>query len=137
MTDEPDPPRKIYKLGQAKFERVNETAPPIDQTPISDMAANPSPAPAAEPSPNDVHRMLHENRAVEKEAGLDELAPKPRKKSRRKRDYFLLMAVGNAFFGSVILKYGLLNIAGIYAFSGIIFFSVSLTWVMWFIVDDY
>jgi hypothetical protein len=135
MTDEPDPPRKFYKLGEAKFQRVNEAAPPPIEGAISGAAGNAPPAPP--PLPNDVHRILLENRAIDHEAGLYDLAPKPKRKSRRKRDYWILMFLFNGLCGLAIAHFGLLTIPGMYAFAGMIMVSAGLTWVMWFIMDDY
>jgi hypothetical protein len=135
MYDEPDPPRKFYKLAEAKFDRVNEAAPEAAITPISDQARE---TPATEPSKeNDVHKILLENRAVDKAAGWFDVSYRPKRPSRRKRDYWLLLITVNLFFGAPLAYFGVKSIPGFFALGGIIFCSISLTWVMWFIVGDY
>jgi hypothetical protein len=136
MTDEPDPPRKFYKLAEAKFDRVNDAAPTAESSSISNQAA--SEANPAEPlRENDVHKILLENRAVDKAGGLFDVAPVVKRPSRRKRDYWLLLLMGDGFFSLALAYWGLRSIPGLFAGAGIIFFSISLTWVMWLIMDDY
>jgi hypothetical protein len=136
MTDESDPPRKHYKLGEAKFERVNAAAPAAEDSSISNQAAGGA-KPAEPPKESDVHKILLENRAVDKDAGLFDVAPVVKRPSRRKRDYWLLLLMGNGFFSIPLAYWGLRSIPGLFAGAGIIFFSISLTWVMWLIIDDY
>ena len=83
--------------------------------------------------------MLRENHAWENAAGLNELAPKARRKSKRKRDYLVTMLVANppmwALFAFALYYRNPYLLA--YAGGGIVLFNVSFTWVMWFVVDDY
>lgn len=88
--------------------------------------------------PNDVVSIRHELRDREKAEGQDRMEIRKRK-SRRKRDYLLVMTVLNVGFGAV-LAYGILHrnpVLMIYAFSGMVLSSVGVTWVMWFIMSDY
>ncbi|HEX2851885.1 MAG TPA: hypothetical protein VHO24_01515 [Opitutaceae bacterium] len=117
MPDEPDPPRKFYKLKEAEFVRVN--------------------APTNEPDAADVHAILRGNREKADAAGLNELTPKPKRSSRRKRDYWIMFVLVNGFFGAVLRFYGPRSIPGIYAIAGITLFTCALTWIMWFLMDDY
>ena len=64
-------------------------------------------------------------------AGLNDLAPLPKRKSRRKRDYFLCLVGGNALLGLGFM----LN--PVFAGAGIVIFNIGLTWIMWFVMDDY
>src|SRR5688500_9204977 len=100
MSDEPDPPRKFYQLKPKEFEQVNPpvTGAPADSAPTGVQghlqAANtrPGSAPApAKPSGalNDVQAILRDNLARANAAGLNDLAPKPKRRSRRNRDYWL------------------------------------------------
>ena len=123
MPDEPDPPRKVYRLGKAEFHRVN---------PESDATATRTAVPE-----QDVRAILRDNLDRANAAGLNELKPKARRPSRRKRDYWLLAILGNAFFGGALAHFGLKTIPGLFAFSGIVFFTCALTWVMWVLMDDY
>jgi hypothetical protein len=81
--------------------------------------------------------MLQQNREVEKKIGQDVIIVPEKRKSRRKRDYWLVT------IGVNLLLVGLVSIARfnpislIYGFAGVILFNLSFTWVMWFVVDDY
>lgn len=159
MPDEPDPPRKFYELKPREFEAVNAQprhpgesppaagAPPgpqPDAIDINDLirSANaggaglsPKAGPVVE---NDVHAILRDNLARAEAAGLNELAPKPRRKSRRKRDYWLLMAGACAVFGTILLTSGPRHpITFILALGGLVISTVGLTWILWFVMDDY
>lgn len=159
MPDEPDPPRKFYGLKPREFEAVNarprypgESPPAAGTDPASRPAAidvndlirsaNPNGAGGlSKASPvvkNDVHAILHDNLMRAEALGLNELTPKPRRKSRRKRDYWLLMAGACAVFGTIILKSGPREpVTFIFALGGLAVSTVGLTWVMWFVMDDY
>lgn len=143
MPEEQDPPRKFYELKEPEFESVNARSdhlPTIDvreHFKSSSLSGVPVPKPA--PETNDVHAMLQQNVARATNAGLNELAEKPPRRSRRARDYWFLMISGNAllillFVGAVASRNAFLM-----AFSagGIGLLSAGLTWVMWFVMDDY
>jgi hypothetical protein len=141
MHDEPDPPRRHYQLKEREFDRVNPRAgeaadsAPID---INDLyrSANgtrPGMKPPAIPPPvdNDVLAILRENHARAEAAGLNAITPPPKRKSKRLRDYLVLMVAGNAYF-----------IAGLYinpvfAGAGLVLFNISLTWIIWVVMDKY
>jgi hypothetical protein len=154
MADPSDPERKTYRLKPAEFERLNA---PIRQSSANDPSASP---PATAPAndapidvrdlarqaaagapllggnspanrPNEVHALLRLNRDKAHAGGLDELAPKPPRKSRRKRDYILALLIGNA-----VLIVGTL-IQPVFGAAGLIIFNVGLTWIVWFVIDDY
>ena len=159
MPDEPDPPRKFYQLKPTEFERVNPARPPV-----ADPSAAPDPGPSgATPTEridvrdlnrqaigtapllgvnapvnraNEVHAMLQGNLDAADAAGLNEVPFQPKRRSRRKRDYWLLLITGNAIFGFFALKGGSV-VTLVYSGAGIIFFTLGLTWVMWFVMDDY
>ena len=121
MPDEPDPPRKVYGLKAKEFERVNREEP----------GSTPPPA-------NDVFSLQRELREREIAAGMDELKPVDRPRSkRRRRDFWLLLLGGNGLFAGSVAVIGPNPVTLIYAFSGAILFTVGLTWVMWFVMDDY
>jgi hypothetical protein len=121
MPDEPDPPRKFYQLGKAEFARANPEA----GTPE-----------AAAPQP-DAKAILQGNLSRANAAGLNELVPKAKRASRRRRDFWILFLLGNGFFGGSLAYFGMTTIVGVFAVGGIIVFSCALTWVMWFIMEDY
>src|SRR5581483_7471813 len=120
MPEENDPPRKVYQLKPRVFDAINElpkgpeqVAPlplPVPPSPegkieirdIYRQAATSGPLLSTQVKPvvpNEVHTILRDNLAHANAAGLNDLAPKPRRKSRRKRDYWLLMTVAGGFFG--------------------------------------
>lgn len=159
MADDSDPPRVHYQLKPRAFERVN--APVASPSPV-DPAATVVPAPdpsakievrdllaqAAVPGPvlahgekaglkNEVHGILKENLNIANAAGLNELAPKPKRRSRRTRDYFFVVIPLNAFFGFAAFGPYSNAISFVYGVGGMIFSTVGITWVMFFVMDDY
>lgn len=153
MRDEPDPPRKHYQFKPREFERVNDH--PGHAAPDSDPAVRPAridvhdhfkaanaSAPIsrrreAKAAENDVHGILRDNVDRANAAGLNDLTPKVRRRSRRKRDYWLLLLTINAFFVFVGLGPYSNPTTQIYALAGFVMFTLGLTWVMWFVMDDY
>ena len=144
--DAPDPPRKFYQLKQKEFEIVNAPsgAAAADSTPTHVRghlrAANNAPLkPAATPPPreNEVHALLRDNLARANAAGLNDLAPPPKRRSRRKRDYFLLLVPVDAFFAYMAFGPGANAATFAYGLGGIALYTCGLTWVMWFVMDDY
>ena len=106
------------KLGSAKFESVNSTA--------------------TSSSSVDVHQILRENLDHANRAGLNDLAPVPARPSRRRRDYWLVMAGGNLAFGFIAASVGPTKpIVFVSALAGMVLLSGGLTWAMWFVMDDY
>lgn len=153
MADESDPPRKFYQLKPKEFERVNETPSPATE-PTDPQNAPPSldasapihvrelvrqastgvpllkgNAPANRET--EVHALLRDNLSRANAAGLNDVAPKPKRASRRKRDYIFAMIVGNfaLLIGTAIQP--------IFGAAGLIIFNLGLTWIMWFVMDDY
>jgi len=154
MPDEPDPPRKFYGLKPKEFERANELpAPPplpesradpgiarsnagrIDVRDLARQAARGVPLLDGSNAPanrdNDIHSILRANLAHANAAGLNELAPKPKRRSRRKRDYWLAMLGGNlVFIGCTLIQ-------PIFGGAGLILYNIGLAWTMWVVMDDY
>ena len=67
---------------------------------------------------------------------LNDVPLPPKRRSRRKRDYWLLLISVNAFFAYFAVTGGSV-VTLVYSGAGIIFFTLGLTWVMWFVMDDY
>jgi hypothetical protein len=108
-----------HKLGTTRFPVVN------------------LPAEAGTP-PVEVKEMLRENLAREQAAGLNELAPAPLRRSHRHRDYCWLIASTNLFFGLIALfSWSTSPILFVSALSAMAMVSAGLTWLMWFVMDDY
>ena len=159
MADDSDPPRVYYQLKPREFERVNAPAassPPADPSAALVPAPDPSAkievrnlfAQAAVPGPvlaqgekvgvkNEVHGILKENLNIANAAGLNELAPKPKRRSRRTRDFFLVVVPLDAFFGFAAFGPYANPISMIYGIAGMIFATVGIGWVMFFVMDDY
>ena len=115
-----DPRRKIYVTKPREFDRVN--APPGSK--------------AGKSTEHDVYAILQQNRSIEQKAGLNEVEIRP-VRSRRKREYWLLLLLGNALFGLVGWE-GRENVFVLVCTgAGIVVFSLGLTWVMWFVMNDY
>ena len=132
MGESDEATRPVYKLKQKEFERVEPLAPPpAERNPALDARAKAG-------DPNDVFALRQQLRAREQNQGMDALKAAPPRKSRRKRDYWLLMILGNAFFLSLpTLVFRGNIVVALYSGAGIIFLSLGATWVMWFIMDDY
>ena len=119
LMESPDPPRKNYRLKSREFENLN------------------SPDKAQEKSTeHDVFAMLQQNRTVERAIGKDEFEIKG-VKSRRKRDYWLLLIGGNLAIIGLVGLFQLNPVTVVFGFAGVIILTVSLTWIMWFVMDDY
>jgi predicted phage tail protein len=113
-----DPPPVKHTLTSAKFEALNAPT-------------------AATPPPVDVHQVLRDNLARENAAGMNAVKPVPPRRSRRKRDYWLVLIFGNLAIAATVHLAGGNVVTVVYGFSGIILLSSGLTWVMWFVMDDY
>ena len=148
MRDEPDPPRKFYRLKAAEFEAVNAPTdtPPADSTPTNVRghlrAANSPPAsatsvPAAAKPANDVQALLRDEAARRRAAGGDVILPPPRRRSLRTRDFWLLLLTVNGFFAFAAFGPYRNAMTFVYGVAGMILFTISLVWVMWFVMDDY
>lgn len=119
MSDPPDPPRRQFALKPKEFERVN--APP-----------GATPAPAA----NDIFALQQDLRTRQHAAGMDALKPHVPRKSRRKTDFLVSLALG---WGTFVLV-GFLAGGGIGALAGVvlgIFYAGGLAWIMFGILSDY
>jgi hypothetical protein len=162
MPDESDPPRKHYQLKPKEFEVVNErlrTTPPTDGTSAPDPGiVRPDQGPIdvrelaklgtpkgpllsanqAANRANEVHAMLQDNLAKANAAGLNDLEYRPKKKSRRKRHYWLLVAIVNPALLTVAIAAGPSNaIPFVCALAGVGMFNATWYWIMWQLVEDY
>jgi hypothetical protein len=147
MPDEPETPRKHYQLRPREFVRVNDhpghAAPDSDpavrpaRIEVHDLlqAANAAPPPVrateSKPARNDVQRLLRDTHDHARAAGLHELTPKTRRPSKRKRDYWIMFAAGNAALIAGTL------VQPVFGGAGLIIFNLGLAWIMWFVLDDY
>jgi hypothetical protein len=148
MPDESDPPRKVYGFKEREFKRDNAptsvgapapTAKELAMISTASAPVTPRPAPASTPKaddPNDVYAVLRANRAVEDQAGLGDVEIRIIR-SRRKRDYWLVLIGGNLVILATLALSGLNPVSALFGLAGIILFSVSLTWIMWQVMDKY
>jgi hypothetical protein len=170
MPDESDPPRKIYGLKPREFERVNPArAPAPVPAPGSEPPKPPPPAavgpidvrdlfrqaqtgqpllsPHARPNSavNEVHALLRDNHERANAAGLNDVSSRPRRASKRKRDYWVMMIAGTAVLGTIAAwgafrvlagddSGGLVFVGGV---AGLVMFNAVLWWIMWHVVGDY
>ncbi len=165
MADEPDPPRKYYEFKPREFDRVNPPRPPASEVPppLAPRALDPSKpidvrelfqqAQTGAPllsrqrtaDKTDVHAILSDNHARDNAAGLNELEVKPKRASKRKRDYWLMMGLATAIFGTAAVVSGASVLAGnrgsaivfVYSLAALVMVNLALWWVMWHIVEDY
>jgi hypothetical protein len=155
MADEPDPPRKFYQLKPREFEVVNvpssglapgqqlRSSPPPQKIEVRDLyqqAGTPGPVLAVGEkvaAKNEVHVLLHDNLTRANAAGVNELTYKPKRRSKRTRDYFLVVIPLDVFFGYAAFGH-YSNVAMMaYGVAGIIITTLGLGWVMFFVMDDY
>lgn len=161
MGDDHEPPRKFYHLKPKEFDRVNpapsdnpaapptrrdagahlpDTAARIDVRDLARQAAGTAPllgVNAPVNRANEVHAILQQNLDRANAAGLNDVPPAPRRRSRRTRDYFLLLIPVDAFFAFAAFGPGANLLSFIFGLAGLAAFTASLTWVMWFVMDDY
>jgi hypothetical protein len=146
MPDEADPPRKNYGFKEREFKRDNapkSAEPPMPTAKELAIMAGPvaKHGQAARGSmnqddPNDVYAILKANRAVEQKGGLNEVEIREIK-SRRKRDYWLLLISSEVVLG-VVAVLGRSNpfvLACSVAGMGLVAFG--LTWIMWQVMNKY
>lgn len=140
-----DPPPKVYGFKERAFQRDNtrtSDAPPVPTAKELAIMAGPvtaSPKGATGPKPgdqNDVFTHLQGNRAVEKRHGLDEIEIR-KIRSRRKRDFWLLLVGGNFAIVAGVALSGFNIISSIFGLAGLIIFSLGVSWVMWQVMDKY
>lgn len=88
-----------------------------------------------EDKPIDVMDILKENLEVSKknEKAIDIV----KKKSKRKRDYWLILILTNLIFGGLAITFSSSVVALVYILSGALIFSVAFTWIMWVVLSDY
>lgn len=166
MADENDPPRKFYGLKPRNFERVNPApeagSSPAAEVPSDTIPIDPGPA-AATDAPidtrelaraaatnmplltgnaaanrdNEIHALLRENLARANAAGLNDLAPQKRRRSRRWRDYLLSILLVNGAIIALVLWLGVNAVTFVFGLGGIAIVTTGLAWVMFGVMDDY
>jgi hypothetical protein len=140
-----DPARKTYGFKMRDFKRDNVRGPGVEPLPTAKelaIMAGPvvaTPKGATGPKagdPNDVFNHLQENREKEKLTGGDTVEIR-KIKSRRRRDYWLLLIGGNLALVAGVALNGFNIISAIFGLAGLIIFSLGVTWIMWQVMDRY
>jgi hypothetical protein len=170
MSDPSDPPRKFYDLKPRDFERVNAPRPPPPEATTASSVPSDAPPANAGPidvkelfrqaqmggpvlsseakrivNPNDVHAILQDNLARANAAGLNDVSLRPKRPSKRKRDYWIMMIAVSVVFGPIAVVTGFQVAAGnhggammfVCSLAALILIQITLWWIMWHIVDDY
>jgi hypothetical protein len=86
---------------------------------------------------NEVHGVLRDNLERANAAGLNDVEPPPPRRSRRTRDYWTLFIPVNGFFAFWAFGPYANPMTFVFGLAGMIMFTLGLTWVMFFIMDDY
>lgn len=108
--------RQQFKFGAAKFERVN-----------TDPGLGPK---------VDVTTLLDGVRRMERDAGLDEVRPERFKVSRRTKDFWIMLVIGNALLlGGGIAMQSLTSL--VFAIGGMGLFTFGLLWSMYGVMGKY
>lgn len=145
MSAEPEPPRKTYGFKERVFKRDNPPASNLPPSPTTEDLArlagvhhDPTARRAAPKAddPNDVLKILAQNRTAERQHDFDAIEIR-KVSSRRKRDFWLVLVGGNlAIIGGVALS-GINVITVVFGLAGLIIFSLGVSWVMWQVMDRY
>ena len=116
---ESDPPPRQFKLKPKEFERVN--APPGTQAPSDD---------------HDVFALRRQVRAREQAAGADDLAPRPPRRSKRTRDFWLCAAAAGV--APPVIGRWAVGPLGLIAGLGVgTVLVVAAWWIFYHVMDEY
>lgn len=157
MADDPPLPRRNFAFKPRSFERMNagnpasaeDTAASLDPAParidVRELCRQASQVPGKSggdqppraPAANEVHALLRLNAHHAEAAGLNQLAPLPRRRSKRRRDYWLSLLGSWALIALSLGVTGPNLISLVYGLSGAVLIGVGLTWVFWWVMDDY
>lgn len=92
-------------------------------------------APAATPPPIDPRQILAENQRIEARYAKPVDLSRPR--SRRARDYWIAMILGNVLIAGLVAILPKNPVVLLFGLSGLVMFSAGITWVMWVVMSDY
>ena len=144
-SEPPDPPKKDYGFKERAFKRDNSLEsgqPPMPTAKELAIMAGPA-VPTAKRTttpkagdPNDVHALIQQNRAVENKLGFDNIEIR-QVKSRRKRDYWLLLGLSELLLGLITWQGRGNPVVFVSALAGMILVGVTITWIMWQVMDRY
>lgn len=90
------------------------------------------------PFAHDISPLLRAAAAAEHAARIAVAEPeRPRRRSRRRRDYFVLLLGAFGAIAALVLYAGLTPLTLSFGIFGMIVFTSGLTWVVFGIMDDY
>jgi hypothetical protein len=134
-------PEPIAPASPANSGLVDWNNKPIDVRELARQAALRGPVLDGTNAPanreNEVHGVLRDNLERANAAGLNEVELPPPRRSRRTRDYWILFIPVNGFFAFWAFGPYANPMTLAFGVGGMILFSIALTWVMFFIMDDY
>jgi hypothetical protein len=114
--DDPDPPRVHYSFKPTEHRRLSE----------KDKSENPEAI--------EVKKILRDNLAAEN-ARLAARPPPPAWRSRRLRDYALLVTLPNAIIGLAIFLLPRHPLIPVFGLSLVALYTLGITWIMWVVMD--
>ncbi|MGY8720209.1 MAG: hypothetical protein ACKVI3_20795, partial [Verrucomicrobiia bacterium] len=116
-----DQPRKTYVMRtEEKFVR-----------------ANAKPGQNAPGEQNDVRAWREDQRVIENQAGTDDLTAPPKYLYRRRRDFVILLLLGNGFFGGMMFLNPQNPFVLMFGLAGIILSSVGGYWIIYHLMQKY
>lgn len=140
-----EPPRKNYDFKERSFQRDNVVGPEAERLPTAEelakMAGGPMPTGrgATGPKtddPNDVFKVLQHNRAMAEKHRFNELIIR-KVSSKRRRDFWLLLVPSDLLLGWLVWQARSNPVVLVYGLAGLVVVTLGLTWIMWFVMDDY
>ena len=87
---------------------------------------------------NEVHGLLNLNRQRAQQAERDKIIISPPRPSRRKRDFWMLVVLVNGGcvgYTGLVTRFDLAVM--MFGLGAGLFLTVALTWIMWFVMDNY
>ncbi len=105
------------KLGTKDFERLNR---PAGEEGVQAAA--------------DVRSILNDNLKVS--TRFEKPIEFTQRRSRRKRDYWTVLVTGNALLVGLVVALPKNPVVLVSGISGVVLFSVGVTWVMWGVMSD-
>ncbi len=146
MPDEPDPPRKVYGFKERDFKRDNAPAAGGEAMPtaqdLAKLAGDPvrtgrgGATGSKADDPNDVYAALQRNRAHEQAHGLDRMEIR-RIRRRKLRDYLLIMVPTQLLLGSITVLGRGNPVVFVSGLAGMVLMFITITWIMWQLMDRY
>lgn len=86
-------------------------------------------------APPSVHEMLQQNRATE--AAFAKPLILNKKPTRRRKDYLISLLLGNGLICLTVALLPINVVTLVYGFSGIVLYTIGLTWIMWGVMSNY